>query len=200
LDDLPSLTARISYLPLLLNPCNPIAGKAECNIRITKYGIQTLIDATLVLLIKGQPPAELLLGYKKTGFGRGKYAGFGGKVKACETIPQAAVRELGEEAGIFLSAEVLTAVAVLAFHFPHKPSWEQKVHVFKVDQWDGSPIESQEMRPQWFRIEDIPYDRMWDDGRYWLPKILAGERFRANFIFQADNATVADLEFTPLTP
>ena len=38
-----------------------------------------MIDATLILILKGQPPTDILLGYKKIGFGQGKYAGFGGK-------------------------------------------------------------------------------------------------------------------------
>ena len=71
------------------------------------------------------------------------------------------------------------------------------MHVFTVGHWDGIPVESQEMRPEWFTIEDIPYDQMWDDGRYWLPKILAGERFQAVFRFQADNETVANVKIKP---
>ena len=35
--------------------------------------------ATLVLLLKGEPATEILLGYKKTGFGTGKITGIGGK-------------------------------------------------------------------------------------------------------------------------
>ncbi|KII91254.1 hypothetical protein PLICRDRAFT_173137 [Plicaturopsis crispa FD-325 SS-3] len=37
---------------------------------------------------------QILLGYKKRGFGIGKYNGFGGKVDAGETPAQAAAREL----------------------------------------------------------------------------------------------------------
>jgi hypothetical protein len=39
---------------------------------------------------------------------------------------------------------------------------------------------------------------MWDDGRYWLPRILGGEKFKADFIFKPDNATVASVEFLSL--
>jgi len=35
---------------------------------------------------------EILLGYKKRGFGAGKWNGFGGKVEAGETIEDAAKR------------------------------------------------------------------------------------------------------------
>lgn len=44
---------------------------------------------TLVLIKK---PNEVLLGYKKRGFGVNKWNGFGGKVEANESISQAAIR------------------------------------------------------------------------------------------------------------
>lgn len=46
------------------------------------------------------PYASVLLGLKKRGFGTGKWNGFGGKVEPGETIRQAAIREMKEEAGI----------------------------------------------------------------------------------------------------
>ena len=36
--------------------------------------------ATLCMLVKDHPKMQVLLGYKKVGFGAGKYTGFGGKV------------------------------------------------------------------------------------------------------------------------
>lgn len=48
---------------------------------------------TLVFVRQGQ---QLLLGYKKRGFGAGRFNGFGGKVEAGETPRQGAARELLE--------------------------------------------------------------------------------------------------------
>jgi len=40
---------------------------------------------------------------------------------------------------------------------------------------------------------------MWDDGKHWLPRILAGERLRAVFSYAPDNETVATATITPLS-
>ena len=46
----------------------------------------TMRHATLCLLIRGNPPIEVLLGRKRAGFGTGKWGGFGGKEEEGETI------------------------------------------------------------------------------------------------------------------
>jgi 8-oxo-dGTP diphosphatase len=150
----------------------------------------TMQDATLCLLVRGDPPQEILLGMKKARFGAGKYNGFGGKVEDGETIAEAAVREMREETGVRVRVGDLERVGHLTFLFPHKPDWEQVVHVYTARAWQGTPRESGEMAPAWFAVDDIPYDRMWDDDAYWLPRVLAGERVRATFTYQADNETV----------
>ena len=52
---------------------------------------------TLVLIVE---ESRALLGMKKRGFGVGKWNGFGGKVEPNETVNDAAIREIQEEAGI----------------------------------------------------------------------------------------------------
>jgi 8-oxo-dGTP diphosphatase len=152
-------------------------------------------DTTLVLLIHGEPPAKILLGYKKSGFGKGKFAGFGGKVEIGESILESALRELAEETGINLQPQVLKPVAILEFIFPHKPEWNQRVHAFITDLRVYSYHESAEMIPSWFSVDSIPYDQMWDDARYWLPCILRGKIFKAKFIFESDNETIKVARF-----
>ena len=151
-------------------------------------------DATLVFLIKGEPPSEILLGLKKAGFAQGKLNGFGGKVENGETIERAAVRELKEETGVQVSEQDLRRMAHLTFVFPAKPEWDQVVHVFLARQWEGEPAESAEMRPAWYSVSKIPFESMWQDDPHWLPLILRGKRIRARFTFQADNETVDQVE------
>jgi 8-oxo-dGTP pyrophosphatase MutT (NUDIX family) len=150
--------------------------------------------ATLCLLVRGNPPDQVLLGRKKAGFGVGKYGGFGGKVEAHETVATAAVRELEEETGVRVSEKDLQPMGRLTFLFPAKPAWSQVVHVFLVSNWDGDPVESTEMSPDWFAVDEIPFEQMWQDCAHWLPRTLAGERVRATFTFQADNETIEELD------
>ena len=150
-------------------------------------------DGTLCIVIRENPDREILLGFKKVRFGAGKYAGFGGRVEAGETVAAAAIRELEEESGLKVSAEHLQRVGHLTFLFPAKPSWNQVVHVFLASTWHGKPVESEEMIPAWFPVDEVPYEQMWQDAAYWLPAILAGQRIRARFTFQGDNETVDEV-------
>lgn len=148
---------------------------------------------TLCFLTRGNPPREVLLGLKRIGFGAGRYSGFGGKVEASETIAMAAARELAEETGVRVFERDLRQVAHLTFLFPAKPAWSQEVHVFLVGRWDGRPAESAEMTPVWFAVRNLPFERMWQDSSYWLPRILFGEQIRATFTFKEDNETVDEV-------
>ena len=149
-------------------------------------------DATLCILLR---ETNLLLGMKKRGFGKDRFNGFGGRLEPGETIEQAAVRELAEEAGVRIDIDSLKKVAELTFEFsgvPKEKDWDQVVHVYVVRQWKGEPTESDEMRPAWFPLENIPYSQMWPDDSYWLPHILKGKYVKAKFIFGADQKTIID--------
>jgi 8-oxo-dGTP diphosphatase len=150
--------------------------------------------ATLVFLVREGPPREVLLGLKRVGFGAGKYTGLGGKVEAGETVEQAAARELEEETGVKVLTEALRPVGSLAFLFPARPAWSQMVTVFLVERWAGEPVESAEMNPVWFGVDELPFEQMWEDGAHWLPRVLAGERIAAWFTFGEDNESIEEVE------
>ncbi len=151
-------------------------------------------QATLCFFVRGDPPAEVLLGLKKAGFGGGKYNGFGGKVEAGEAIVEAAVREVREEIGVEVAEKDLERLGHLTVRFPAQPEWDQVVHVFLAWQWAGSPRESQEMRPEWFGLKVIPYEAMWADDAHWLPWVLEGKRARSWFRFREDGETIEALK------
>ena len=117
---------------------------------------------------------------KKRGFGAGRWNGFGGKVGATESIKEAARRELFEEAGIEVGN--LEKVGIIAFNFRGDPE-TLEVHIFRTDEYRGEPTESEEMRPAWFHVDDIPFDHMWPDDPFWFPFFLAGKKFKGSFLF-----------------
>jgi 8-oxo-dGTP diphosphatase len=151
----------------------------------------------LCLLTRGGG-AEVLLGQKKTGLGSGKIVGLGGHVEAGESPAEAAAREVKEESGIHVTQAALTEMAHVTFLFPVRPSWDMEVAVFTAADWSGQATETEEIRPEWFPVGALPVDRMWDDARLWLPRVLAGERLRATFSYAEDCETVAGAAIAPL--
>jgi len=123
---------------------------------------------------------KVLLGLKKRGFGAGRWNGFGGKIQNGETIDQAAKRELLEEAGIVV--ENLEQFGTLEFSWEGKPEILE-VHIFKARDFKGEPTESEEMKPQWFETDQIPFDLMWPDDRYWMHLFLENKKFKGKFLF-----------------
>jgi 8-oxo-dGTP diphosphatase len=141
----------------------------------------------------------VLLGHKKTGLGTGKIVGLGGHVEPSETPAEAAAREVEEEAGLHVAPAALLEAAHVTFLFPVCPRWDMVASIFISAGWSGEAAESAEIRPEWFPVADLPLMRMWDDAKYWLPRILAGERVRARFTYAADCETVAEATLGPLT-
>jgi 8-oxo-dGTP diphosphatase/2-hydroxy-dATP diphosphatase len=122
---------------------------------------------------------KILLGMKKRGFGEGLWNGFGGKIHEGETIEEALIREIEEEAGI--RAENLEKIGFLEFRFETGEMLD--CHLFKTDSFVGEPMETEEMRPEWFHVDEIPFKDMWPEDLYWFPMMLAGKKFKGKFLF-----------------
>jgi mutator protein MutT len=152
-----------------------------------------MYSTTLCFLVTER---KILLGMKKTGFGQGKYNGFGGKIEQGETVRQATVRELEEESGIKVKEEQLEYVGTLDFIFPASPQLRHDVHIFLARTWQGQPVETEEMKPQWFLFSDIPYSEMWQDDLYWLPKVLAGQSITGKVTFADNNEDIDEINLS----
>ncbi|NXX47527.1 8ODP triphosphatase, partial [Tricholaema leucomelas] len=139
---------------------------------------------TLVLVVQ---PSRVLLGLKKRGFGAGLWNGFGGKVQPGESIEEAARRELLEESG--LTVDTLQKMGQITFEFVGNPEL-MDVHIFRADDFHGEPKESEEMRPQWFQLDEVPFNSMWADDAYWFPLLLQKKLFRGYFKFQGQDTIV----------
>lgn len=132
---------------------------------------------TLCMVVKDN---QILLGMKKRGFGVGRWNGFGGKVEEGETIEQGAHRELEEEVGI--KALALEKSGILDFSFENDPKILE-VHIFKVTDFSGEPIESEEMKPQWFSFDSIPFEQMWPADKHWISYLLSNKLFKGELLF-----------------
>jgi 8-oxo-dGTP diphosphatase / 2-hydroxy-dATP diphosphatase len=143
----------------------------------------------LTLCYIHQPP-RILLGLKKRGFGKDRWNGFGGKLKDGETLLAAAKREFLEEAG--MTVDDLVEYGVVTFRFQNTEDIFE-VHVFKANNYSGEPQESEEMKPQWFEVNKIPYAKMWSSDKHWFPLLLQGKKFFGNFLFDGNDEVI---EFT----
>jgi len=136
--------------------------------------------ATLVFVIRD---GKILLIDKKTGLGKGKVNGPGGKVEKGEQPEACAIRECQEEMSITVSD--LQYCGQHSFQFVD--GYSIHVWVYKTEKFDGIPTESAEAKPLWVSLDEIPYEQMWEDDRIWLPMLLRGERFQGRWIFDGDS-------------
>ncbi|MFB6071833.1 MAG: 8-oxo-dGTP diphosphatase [Halobacterium sp.] len=143
-------------------------------------------EATLCYPVDGD---RVLLIEKQRGVGDGKVNGPGGKLEPGETPRECVVREVREEVGVDVDPR---KVGELEFVFGDEPF--MFVHVYRADDPEGEPEPSAEAEPFWCPVEDIPYDRMWADDRYWVPHLLEDTTFRGFARFDADGDELLDWE------
>lgn len=129
-----------------------------------------MTESTLVYMFRGN---EVLLAMKKRGHGVGKWNAPGGKLKAGETLVEAAVRETQEEVG--MAPALGRELGRITYH--DDAYGELLVHVFRTSRWKGEPVESEEMKPQWWPIIALPYGDMWEGDDQWLPKVISDYPF-----------------------
>lgn len=147
-------------------------------------------DATLLFVVQD---GRILLIEKKRGIGAGKVNGPGGKVDAGESPLQAAEREFAEE--VQARAVGTEKRGEVWFHVLDGDSI--RIHVFHADACLGQPTETAEARPFWVPVDRVPFDRMWEDDRYWLPEFVAGGRFEIRSVFRGDRLLAHEMARMP---
>jgi 8-oxo-dGTP diphosphatase len=135
---------------------------------------------TLLFVVRD---GQILLIHKKRGLGAGKINGPGGRIDHDETPLQCALRELHEEVQVV--AEGSREAGELLFQF--LDGYSIHVWVFRADDCQGTPAETDEALPFWVGIDEIPYSEMWQDDEIWLPLMLREQWFRGHFIFDGES-------------
>lgn len=140
---------------------------------------QGVIHATLMFVIQD---GRILLIEKKRGLGAGKINGPGGKIDPGETPLQSVIRESQEE--LHITPLAPQKMGELWFSMSDCP--DILCHVYRSSDFTGEPTETDEAVPVWTDVNEIPYHRMWEDDRHWLPLVLAGTGFHGKFVFEGE--------------
>ncbi len=135
--------------------------------------------ATLMFIIKD---GQILLIEKKRGLGAGKINGPGGKIDPGETPLEAIIRETQEE--LCITPHAPRKLGELQFSMTDYA--DILCHVYRSDDFTGTPTETDEAVPVWTPLHEIPYQRMWEDDRHWLPHVLAEQPFLGRFVFDGE--------------
>ena len=135
--------------------------------------------ATLMFVIKD---GRILLIEKKRGLGAGKINGPGGKIEPGESALEAVIRETQEE--LLVTPHAPLKLGELRFSMSDCP--DILCHVYRSEDFSGIPTETDEAVPVWTSLDAIPYHRMWEDDRHWLPLVLEGKTFIGNFVFEGE--------------
>lgn len=136
--------------------------------------------ATILFVVKD---GQILLIEKKRGLGAGKINGPGGKIDPGETPLEAAIRETQEE--LLITPYGPRKLGELRFAMSDCP--DILCHVYRADDFSGTPTETDEAVPVWTALDAIPYHRMWEDDRHWLPLLLDEQTFLGRFVFAGDH-------------
>jgi 8-oxo-dGTP diphosphatase/2-hydroxy-dATP diphosphatase len=146
-------------------------------------------NLTLLFLINDR---GILLAMKKRGLGVGRWNGVGGKVEPDETVEQAMLRECYEEIKVKpINYKKVSDIKFNEFHEGKPKSFI--VSVFSCSEWGGEPTETEEMSPKWFNFDEIPYDDMWPDDRYWLEYVLQNKNFTAEFTLDENDEIISHI-------
>lgn len=140
---------------------------------------QGVIHATLMFIIQD---GRILLIEKKRGLGAGKINGPGGKIDPGETPLESVIRESQEE--LHITPLAPEKMGELWFSMSDCP--DILCHVYRASDFTGEPTETDEAVPVWTDVNEIPYHRMWEDDRHWLPLVLAGTGFHGKFVFEGE--------------
>jgi 8-oxo-dGTP diphosphatase len=143
--------------------------------------------ASLCFVIKD---GDILLIEKKRGLGAGKVNGPGGRLEPGETPVDCARRETQEEVGV----TPLGLAEAGQIHFQFVDGYSLHCVVFTADGCEGSLIETDEAKPFWHPVAQIPFDRMWTDDRHWIPWMLERRPFNGFFLFDGDKMLTCRVE------
>ncbi len=131
---------------------------------------------------------KVLLKMASRGVSKGKWNALGGKIENGESPRENALRESYEESGLVLKD--MKKIGVLSFYRGSKRNLFLKMHVFSATKFSGRITEGEEGKLRWFNVDEMPFDQMWDDDKYWWHLMRHNICFDGEFIFDSKMSKV----------
>ncbi len=136
-------------------------------------------EATLVFIIDD---GSVLLAPKLDKIGKDRWNGAGGKVKPQDNSPEdCAAREIWEEMWTLIGEKNLQKVAIAYFTNVQKDGskviWKVHIYIIEKKYCVGTPVATKEMgEPQWFKMNNMPFDDMIIADQFWILEIFKGRK------------------------
>lgn len=130
-----------------------------------------MLETTLWVIVKDN---KIFLWEKMKGFAKWVLNWIWWKREWNESMWECMKREAYEE--IWINIVKQEDVWIMHFNFNDKPELNLVVYIYNILEYTWNIIESVEIKPFWFNLNDIPYNRMWEFDKYWLPRILNWEK------------------------
>jgi len=128
-------------------------------------------QTTLGIMIKDW---KIFLWEKKRWFAKWVLNWVWGKLEWNESLEECMIRETKEE--IWINIKHMEKAWIMHFYFEEKPELNLDVYLYNIIDFDWNIIETEEIKPFWFNLNKIPYDKMWEFDSIWLPRILKWEK------------------------
>ena len=136
-----------------------------------------LLEWTLLYVIDKEND-KILLGEKQRSVCKGFWNGIGGKKNPGETIEEAMIRECQEEANITPK------------QYEKREKTFGNMHVYIAFDYEGIVKDSDELKLQWVKREDLKYKAFTPGDELWLPDLLQGYMVDAFLKFNKNNVLV----------
>ncbi|MCM8541811.1 MAG: 8-oxo-dGTP diphosphatase [Lentisphaeraceae bacterium] len=140
------------------------------------------IEASLVYLFKDDHVLMMHRVKKEKDIHKDKWNGLGGKLEPAESPEESAIREIKEESGYDIHN--LKFAGHLFFPTFDKQQNDWSVFVFTSDDFTGLQLENTpEGNLEWIHKDELLNLNLWEGDRYFLPKLLSGDKFLGKFIY-----------------
>ncbi len=146
---------------------------------------------TLCMIVRDD---EILLKLAARGISKGKWTGLGGVIEPGETPEEGIVREVYEESG--LRVKRMRKAGSIKFYKGSRENALGLGHLFLVDGFSGRAKGTAEGELKWFKKNRLPFERMWDDDKYWLLMMLEGNEAKIEFVYDKGMKKVKDCKIS----